>query len=103
MTRSFAFLSALAFTFPLAAEDQPAYSVLAADNGRVAIVNAKGEVEWEVANRHEVHDLALLPNGNVLMPTAPNTVVEMTRDKKVVWKYEAKPKEGYKGRIEIHA
>ena len=27
----------------------------------------------------------------------------MTPDKKVVWKYEAKPKEGYKGRIEIHA
>src|SRR5262245_41928239 len=94
---------ALTLAVPLLADEKPAYRVLAADNGRVAIVNAKGEIEWEVANRHEVHDLALLPNGNILMPTAANTVVEMTRDKQVVWKYEAKPKEGYKGRIEIHA
>jgi hypothetical protein len=88
---------------PLSADDAPAYRVLAADNGRVAIVNAKGEVEWEVANKAEVHDLALLPNGNVLFPTGRTTVVEMSPDKKVVWKYEAKPKAGYTGRVEIHA
>jgi len=85
------------------AADPPAYRVLAADNGRVAIVNAKGEVEWELANKAEVHDLALLENGNVLFPTSRNTVVEMTPEKKIVWKYEAKHKEGYKGGIEIHA
>ena len=27
----------------------------------------------------------------------------MTPEKKIVWKYEAKPKAGYKGRVEIHA
>ncbi|MBO0699937.1 MAG: PQQ-binding-like beta-propeller repeat protein [Zavarzinella sp.] len=85
------------------AADPPAYRVLGADNGRVAIVNAHGEVEWEVPNKAEVHDLALLANGNILFPTGPTTIVEMTRDKKVVWKYEAKPKDGYKGRVEIHA
>jgi hypothetical protein len=88
---------------PAVADDKPAYRVLAADNGHVAIVNARGEVEWEVPNKHEVHDLALLPNGNVLMPITPTTVVEMTRDKKIVWSYEAKQKPGYTGRIEIHA
>jgi hypothetical protein len=76
---------------------------LAADKGRVALVNAKGEVEWEIATKAEVHDLAMLPNGNILMPTGPTTIVEMTREKKTVWKYEAMPKAGYKGRIEIHA
>jgi hypothetical protein len=88
---------------PSRAADPPTYSVLGADNGRVAIVNARGEVEWEVPNKAEVHDLALLPNGHILFPTGPTTVVEMTRDKKVVWKYEARPKDGYKGRVEIHA
>lgn len=88
---------------PAVADDKPAYRVLAADKGRVAIVNAKGEVEWEYANRHEVHDLTLLPSGNILLPTGPTTVVEVTPDKKEVWRYEAKPKPGYKGRIEIHA
>jgi len=87
---------------PGVADDKPAYRVLAADKGHVAIVNATGEVEWEVPNKHEVHDLTLLPNGNVLMPITPSTVVEMSREKKVVWSYEAKPKPGYTGRIEIH-
>jgi hypothetical protein len=96
-------IAVLAAVCPACADDTPAYRVLAADKGHVAIVDAKGEVEWEVPNKHEVHDLALLPNGNVLMPTGPATVVEMTPDKNVVWKYEAKPKAGYAGRIEIHA
>ena len=93
----------LAFTSVAFAADPPTYRVLAADNGRVAIVNEKGKVEWEIANKAEVHDLALLENGNVLFPTSRNTVVEMTPEKKIVWKYEAKHKEGYKGGIEIHA
>jgi PQQ-like domain len=88
---------------PARADDKPSYRVLAADKGHVAIVNAKGEVDWEVPNKHEVHDVTLLANGNILMPTAPNTVVEMTPEKKIVWEYAAKPKAGYKGRIEIHA
>jgi hypothetical protein len=87
------------------AEDSPRdYRVLGADGGRVAIVNARGEVEWEVPNpAREVHDIQLLPNGNVLFQTGYTTVVEMNRDKKVVWQYEAKPKDGYAGRVEIHA
>jgi hypothetical protein len=92
-----------AAAYPAFADDQPDYRVLAADRGHVAIVNSKGEVEWEVANKNEVHDLTMLPNGNVLMPTSPTTVVEMTPEKKVSWQYEAKPKPGYTGRIEIHA
>lgn len=92
---------------PLAlAADKPAYKVLAADRstGKVAIVNEKGEVEWEMANKHDVHDLHMLDNGNILTHTSPTNVVEIDPKKKeVVWKYEAKQKEGYKGRIEIHA
>jgi outer membrane protein assembly factor BamB len=106
MSRSrLAFAAALVFVFvpALRADEKPAYSVLAADKGHVAIVNAKGEVEWEVPTKAEVHDLALLANGNILFPTGAATIVEMTREKKVVWQYEAKPKSGYTGRIEIHA
>jgi hypothetical protein len=82
---------------------KPAYRVLAADKGRVAIVNAKGEVEWQAPTKGEVHDLALLPDGHLLLPMGPTKVVEINRDGKVVWEYEAKPKADYKGRIEIHA
>jgi hypothetical protein len=80
----------------------PSHRVLAQDKGHVAIVNAKGEIEWEVACAYNSHDIALLPNGNFLLHTGPATVVEMTPEKKIVWKYEGKPLEGSKG-IEIHA
>ena len=85
------------------AEDRPAYRVLAADKGHVAIVNAKGEVEWEVPCDTDAHDISLLPNGNVLMPVSATKIVEMSRDKKVVWEYESKPVAGNKGRVEVHS
>ncbi|HEX4947729.1 MAG TPA: hypothetical protein VFZ34_13750 [Blastocatellia bacterium] len=84
---------------------QPNYRVLGADKKRVAIVNAKGEIEWEVPNpdAREIHDIQYLPNGNVLFQTSYTTVVEVNKDKQVVWKHESKPKEGYTGRVEIHS
>jgi hypothetical protein len=84
--------------------DEKGYRVLGADKKRVAIVNAKGEIEWEIPNgARETHDIQMLPGGNVLFQTSYTTVVEVNRDKQVVWQYEAKPKEGYTGRIEIHS
>lgn len=100
-------LPLLLLAAPLAAADpKPEYKVLAADRstGRMAIVNPKGEVEWEMANKHDVHDLHMLDNGHILTHTSHTTVVEIDpKTKEVVWKYEAKPKEGYKGRVEVHA
>jgi hypothetical protein len=79
------------------------HRVLAADKGKVAIVDAAGVVEWEFANGCECHDLALLPNGNVLLALGPATVGEVSPEKNVVWKYEARPRTGYTGRVEVHA
>src|SRR5260221_12788939 len=90
---------ALLVLTPLLPADQPAYRVLAADKGRVAIVNGKGEVEWEVKNAAEVHDITLLKNGNILFPTDRTTGVEMTPQNKIVWKHVAKPKPGNNGTI----
>jgi hypothetical protein len=84
-------------------EDRPAHRVLGNDRGKTAIVGPGGKVEWEYANRCDGHDLWLLPNGNVLLATGAARVAEVTRDKKIVWQYESKPKKGYKGRVEVHA
>src|SRR5690349_20149562 len=81
----------------------PPYRVLAQDRGKVAIVGPSGKVEWEAPLRHTAHDIQLLPNNNILIPTDNVTVVEMTPDKKVVWKHVSRPKEPYKGPVEIHA
>src|SRR5258706_1553102 len=102
----FAVLAGLSPNVAMAA-DKPSgknYRVVGADNKHIAIVNAKGEVEWEVPNEaREIHDIQMLPNGNVLFQTSYTTVVEMNRDKQVVWKHESKPKTGYTGAVEIHS
>jgi outer membrane protein assembly factor BamB len=93
----------LLLPFPLLAE-APAYKVLASDKGHLALVNAKGEVEWEMPIKHDVHDLHVLPNGHFLTQTSHTQTVEIDpKTKEIVWKYESKPKEGSKGRVEVHA
>jgi len=79
------------------------YRVLAQDSGHVAIVNRRGEVEWEVECKHNSHDVARLEDGNVLLHTGPAKVVEITPVKEGVWQYECQPKPPYTGRVEIHA
>jgi hypothetical protein len=96
-------LLVFALTASTCAADTPAYRVLGQDKGHVAIVNANGEVEWETPCAYNSHDIALLSNGNLLLHAGPSTVVEMTPEKKIVWKYEAKPKMGYTGHVEVHA
>ncbi len=81
----------------------PPYRILAQDKGKVAILGPAGKVEWEVPLRHTAHDIQLLPNGNILMPTDDVTLVEMTPDKKLVWKHVSQPAGDYQGKIEIHA
>ena len=78
------------------------HPILAQDRGHVVIMNGNGEIEWEVPCPYVCHDIAMLPNGNVLFPTSNTTIVEMTRDKQIVWKHESHPQPPYTGRVEIH-
>jgi len=76
---------------------------LAADKGHICVVGSNGKVEWEAKCAGDVHDLSLLPNGNVLFPMSSTEIVEMNPAKEVVWRYESKPKEGNKDHVEVHA
>jgi hypothetical protein len=98
---AYAFLSAGMAT-PLFAEQSIGHRVLAEDKGHVVVLNEKGDVEWEVPCKITSHDIALLPNGNYLLHMSDTQIVEMTPDKKIVWKHESKVTEGHKG-IQIHA
>ncbi len=85
-------------------KDKPVtHRFLAGDKGMVRIIDAKGETEWEIENKYTCHNLEMLPNGNVLMPVSNTKLVEVNKDKKTVWSYESKPKEGYKGKVEVHS
>ena len=98
-----ALLFLLASSATQAAEPRHDHKVLGSDKGKVALVGPDGKVEWEYATRFGVHDLALLPNGNIMFQTGPATVTEVSPDKKIVWSYTSKPKAPYTGPIEVHA
>ena len=106
MPRVLVALVSLLGLVPLALSVEPVtHRVLAADRakGHIAIIGTNGEIEWEFENKHEVHDMQMLANGNILTHTSATNVVEINPKKEIVWKYEAKQKEGYIGRIEIHS
>lgn len=73
-------------------------------NDKLAIVDAKGEVEWQM-KWGGTHDLHVLPNGNVMIQQGGAKVAEIDpKEKKVVWSYDSGSMNGNKGkRIEIHA
>jgi outer membrane protein assembly factor BamB len=85
------------------ADEKPiTHKVLLQAKGRVVLLNEKGEMTWEVPCSGVAHDIQLLPNGNILTQTGAGNVVEFRKDKNIVWRYDAKPKTGYDGRVEIH-
>jgi outer membrane protein assembly factor BamB len=92
-------------TSALVAQAHPGHRVLAADRstGKMAIVGKDGTIEWTYENKHDVHDMHMLANGNILTHINHTTVVEINPRKEVVWKYESKPKEYYTGKVEVHA
>ena len=77
--------------------------LLAADKGHIVILNAQGEIEWETPVKVDVHDLSLLADGNILFQETSTRIVEMNRDKQVVWEYTARPKNADVPRVEVHA
>lgn len=89
----------------LAAQEAVQHRVLAADRstGKLAIIGTDGKPEWEYTCKHDVHDLHLLPNGNILTHITHTTVVEINPKKEIVWRYESTPKAGYTGKVEVHA
>jgi outer membrane protein assembly factor BamB len=69
----------------------------------LALVNEKGDIEWQVPIRN-IHDVSKLPNGNILFQTDWTEIVEMTPDRKIVWKYDAAKQNGNEGKkVEVHA
>ena len=72
-------------------EGKPEAQVLAAGDGRVLLLSPQGVVVWE-HKAGTVHDVWMLPNGNVLF--ADGNITEVTRDHKVVFEYKPEIQKG---------
>lgn len=90
----------------LSAADQPGHRFVAADSSRkiLAIVAEDGSTEWQ-RKIGPLHDLHVLPNGNLLFQDTWTHVLEVNpRTDETVWEYEAKDDPSNADRrVEIHA
>jgi hypothetical protein len=96
-------IAAVALALLTATAAHAQHKMLAQDRGHLVLLNEKDEPEWTIPCGGTAHDLWMLPNGNILTQTSYANVVEMDKAGKVVWEYDAKPKAGYTGGVEIHA
>ena len=80
------------------------HRVLTQGNGKLAIVDHEGAIEWEMP-WGGIHDIHALPSGNIMVQEGPGSVVEIDREtKEVVWRYDSTQSNGNVGqRVEVHA
>jgi outer membrane protein assembly factor BamB len=78
--------------------------LLVQGEGKLAIVNSEGTIEWEMP-WGSIHDMHVLANGNVLVPRGAAEIAELDpKSKSVVWSYDAANQNGNAGKkVEVHA
>lgn len=81
------------------------HRVLAVGMDRLVIFSPAGEEEWSMPWPRGLHDLHVLPSGNLLAVRDAREVCEIDRNtKQVVWHYNAAERNGNAGqRVEVHA
>jgi PQQ-like domain len=84
----------------------PKHRFIAADSSkkRLAIIAEDGSTEWETTIG-PLHDLHVLPSGNILLQTSWTRIVEIEpKSNKTVWEYDSAKQNGNGGKkIEVHA
>lgn len=97
-------MSVLSLAFLVVANASAGHEVLMQGNGKLAITDAKGNVTWEVP-WGGIHDMHVLPSGNIMVQQNMQKVVEIDRKtKQVIWTYNAAEQNGNAGKnIEVHA
>ncbi len=80
------------------------HRVILQGNDRLAILGVNGFLEWEIP-WGGIHDIHVLPNGNVMVQEGKSKVVEIDRStKQVVWSYDSATQNGNAGKdVEVHA
>lgn len=108
MTRFYRGLVAAALTLAIGwmtlATAHARHRFITQGKGRLAIVDPEGIVEWEMP-WGGIHDIHVLPNGNVMVQQGPGKIAEIDRQtKQVVWSYDSATQNGNAGKpVEVHA
>lgn len=80
------------------------HRLLTQGNGKLAVVAPDGKLEWEM-KWGGIHDLHVLPNGNIMVQQGAAKVVEIDpKLKQIVWSYDSAKANGNEGkRVEVHS
>lgn len=83
---------------------QADHQVIIQGNNKLAIVDADGNIEWEMP-WGAIHDIHVLDDGNIMVQQNMRKVVEIDpKTKQIVWSYDAAKENGNEGKpVEIHA
>jgi outer membrane protein assembly factor BamB len=97
-------LAATACQSPSHPKEPVSHRVLLQGNDRLAVLDRRGEIEWEMP-WGGIHDLQRLPNGHVLVQQGGNHLAEIDLStKQVVWTYASDTQNGNQGkRVEVHS
>ena len=81
-----------------------AHRVIIQGNNKLAIVDAEGEIEWQMP-WGGIHDIHVLPSGNIMVQQSMRKIVEIDpKTKQIVWSYDCANQNGNQGKkIEVHA
>lgn len=92
------------FSLRFAPRQVAGHELIVQGAGRLAILDASGEVKWELP-WGGIHDVHVLPSGNVMVQRGASQVVEIDREtREVVWTYDAATQNGNEGKqVEVHA
>jgi outer membrane protein assembly factor BamB len=104
--KSIQLIGALTCLLAFAAHAQAGRKVLLADYStkRIGIVDVEsGKLEWEY-KIDNIHDLHLLPSGNILFQTSMTRLLEVDpKTNSIVWEYEAQRMNDDGKKVEVHA
>jgi outer membrane protein assembly factor BamB len=98
------FLCLSACTTPFHRESSSGHRLVIQGNGKLAVVDRKGNIEWEMP-WGGIHDIHRLPSGNIMVQRGAASVVEIDyQTKQVIWSYDSSNSNGNQGRpVEVHA
>lgn len=83
---------------------EASHRLIVQGNGRLAIVKAEREIEWELP-WGGIHDIHVLKNGHIMVQQGSAKVAEIDpATKQVVWSYDSSKQNGNEGKkVEVHA
>ncbi len=97
-------LLAVLSLFALSTAAPAAHRLVVQGNNKLAIVDAEGQIEWEMA-WGGIHDIHVLPNGHIMVQQGRTRIVEIDPEtSEIVWSYNAAEQNGNAGRaVEVHS